>query len=255
MLHAILFKGTFQDSVTLMILSRDLSALPNVKRVSVMMGTPANKDVFRETGLWNDTLAAAAPNDLCIVVDSDEEDAAVVEGGAAQVRERLAKLARGSRKTLYPVARSWRRVRELMPKANLALISVPGQYAAGLARQALEGGCHAMIFSDNVGLDEELELKTMARERGLLVMGPDCGTAIVGGAPLAFANRIPTGPIAVVGASGTGIQEITSQIARLGGGVSHALGLGGRDLSERVGGISALTALGFVAADRESRVI
>jgi FdrA protein len=255
MLHAILIKGCFQDSLTLMVLSRDLSAAPNVKRVSVMMGTPANKDVYRGTGLWHEALTTATPNDLCIVVDSDADDPAVVDAVSAQVKDRLAKLASGHRKAGYPVARSWRRARQLLPNANLVLISVAGQYAFRLARQALEDGCHAMIFSDNVSLDQELELKTMARERGLLVMGPDCGTAIITKTPLAFANRIPSGPIAVVGASGTGIQELTSQIARLGSGITHALGLGGRDLSERIGGISAATALDFVAGDTETRVI
>jgi FdrA protein len=255
MLHAQLIKGNFQDSVTLMILSRDLSALPEVDRVSVMMGTPANKDVFRETGLWHDLLADATSNDLCIVVDTDDGDPAVVARIADQVRERLANLAKGARKARYPIARSWRRARDLNPKANVTLISVAGQYAHGLAREALDGGMNVMIFSDNVGIDQERDLKTFARERGLLVMGPDCGTAIVGGAPLAFANRVPTGPIAVVGASGTGIQELTCQIARRGMGISHALGLGGRDLSEAIGGISAETALDLVAADEATRVV
>lgn len=255
MLHAHVIKGNFQDSVTLMVLSRDLSALEQVNRVSVMMGTPANKDVFRETGLWHDLLAEATPNDLCIVVDSENRDPAVVEAVAEQVRERLAALAKGSRKASYPIARSWRRARELNPKADITLISVAGQYAHGLAREALEGGMNVMIFSDNVGIDQERDLKTFARQRGLLVMGPDCGTAIVGGAPLAFANRVPSGPIAVVGASGTGIQELTCQIARRGMGISHALGLGGRDLSEAIGGISAETALDLVAADEATRVV
>ncbi|MGA8004540.1 MAG: acyl-CoA synthetase FdrA, partial [Burkholderiales bacterium] len=254
-LHAKLIKGNFQDSVTLMLMSRDLSALPDVNRVAVMMGTPANKDVFRETGLWHEELAAAAPNDLCLVVDSDTDDPALAETMAARVHEQLSELARGRRRAGYPVVRSWRRARQLLPDANVALISVAGHYAFDPARQALEDGCHVMMFSDNVSLEQELELKTLARGRGLLVMGPDCGTTILNGAPLAFSNRIPPGPVAVVGASGTGIQELTSQIARLGSGITHAIGLGGRDLSEGIGGISAGMALDFVARDDASRII
>ena len=255
MLHALLIKGTFQDSVTLMLLSRDLSALPGVKSVAVMMGTPANKDMYRDTGLWHAALAAATPNDLCLVVDSDSGDPAIAETMAAQVKARLAELARGRRNAGYPVVRSWRRARQLLPDANIALISIAGHYAFEPARQALEDGCHVMMFSDNVSLEQEFELKTVAARRGLLVMGPDCGTAIINGAPLAFSNRMPPGPIAIVGASGTGIQELASQIALRGGGISHALGLGGRDLSERIGGMSAITALGLVASDAASRVI
>ena len=255
MLHAVFIKGVFQDSVTLMVLSRDLSATPGVNRVSVMMGTPANKDVYRETGLWHEALATATPNDLCVVVDSDDDDPAAAETMAAQLKERLAQLARGGKRSGYPRARSWRRARALLPDANLALISIAGHWAFEPARQALEDGCHVMMFSDNVGIEQEFELKTLARARGLLFMGPDCGTAIINSAPLAFSNRVPSGPIAVIGASGTGIQELTSQIARLGGGITHALGLGGRDLSERIGGISAMTALDLVARDAASRVI
>lgn len=255
MLSATLIKGSFQDSVTLMVLSRDLSRAPDVNRVSVMMGTPANQDVFRETGFWHPALQDATPNDLCVVVDADGDDPQVAERVAADLKERLTQLARERRAAGYAVARSWRRARQLLPDANLALVSVAGHYAAEPARQALEAGCHVMMFSDNVSLEQELELKSIARDKGLLVMGPDCGTAIVNKAPLAFANRIPSGPIAVVGASGTGIQELTSQIARLGGGITHALGLGGRDLSERVGGISALMALDMVARDPDSRVV
>ncbi len=254
-LYAKLIKGIFQDSVTLMLMSRDLSALPDVKRVAVMMGTPANRDVFRETGLWHEEFAAATPNDLCLVVDSETDDPTVAEVMAARVHERLSELARGRRRARYPVVRSWRRARQLLADANVALISVAGHYAFEPARLALQDGCHVMMFSDNVSLEQELELKTLARGRGLLVMGPDCGTTILNGAPLAFANRIPPGPVAVVGASGTGIQELTSQIARLGSGITHAIGLGGRDLSEEIGGISAAMALDLVSRDDASRII
>ena len=255
MRYATLLKGIFQDSVTLMVLSRDLSALPSVSLVSVMMGTPANKDVYRETGLWHETLELATPNDLCIVVDCNSDDPTVIESITEQAKARLAEMGSANSQAKYPLARSWRRARQLLPEANLALISVAGHYAFEPARQALEDGCHVMLFSDNVTIEHEIELKTLASKKGLLVMGPDCGTSIIGTLPLAFANRIPAGSIAVVGASGTGIQEITSQIARLGGGITHALGLGGRDLSESVGGLSALTALDYVARDPASRVV
>ncbi len=253
MIHGYIIRGTFQDSVTLMALSRDLAALAGVNRLSIMMGTQANLDVFRETGFWHQELAAAGPNDLCIAIDTDDD--ALAAGMGALVTGKLAEAARGQRGKGYPSVRSWRRARQLLPQANLALISVAGHHAFEPARQALEAGCHVLIFSDNVSLDQEIELKRLGRSRGLLVMGPDCGTAIIGQAPLAFANRVPAGPIAIIGASGTGIQELTSQIARMDGGITHALGLGGRDLSGPVGGISALQALEFIRADPASQVV
>src|SRR5438034_86357 len=123
------------------------------------------------------------------------------------------------------------------PDANIALISIPGLYAAAEARRALRAGLHVMLFSDNVPVEQEIELKRLARERGLMLMGPDCGTAIVNGVPLGFANVVSRGRIGIAAASGTGAQEVMSTIARCGEGVSHVIGVGGRDLSDAVGGV------------------
>ena len=256
MLYSFLLKGSFQDSVSLMLLSRSLSDYDDVNKVSVMMGTPANKDVFRETGLWHDDLADATPNDICVVIDSDADEAIV-----ASVRERLEagltalSQSRKSGGQSFPTVRSWRRACQMLPDANLTLISIAGAYAFEPAMAALKAGQHVMLFSDNVSLEQELALKQYGRDQRLLVMGPDCGTTIVSGAPLAFSNVVAKGPVGVVGASGTGIQEITTQLARLGSGITHAIGLGGRDLSETIGGLSALTALEMMAADPACKIV
>jgi FdrA protein len=138
---------------------------------------------------------------------------------------------------------------------SVAVIAVPGPYAALEAHQALSLGLHVFLFSDGVSLDDEVTLKLRARERGLFVMGPECGTAIIAGAGFGFANRVRRGPIGVVGASGTGIQEVTTLIHRWGGGVSHAIGTGGRDLHAAIGGITTLQSLERLGADHETRVI
>jgi FdrA protein len=135
------------------------------------------------------------------------------------------------------------------------LISVPGRYAAKVARDALDLDKHVFLYSDNVSLEDELSLKQKAREKGLLVMGPDCGTAIINGIGLGFANRVRRGKIGLVGASGTGLQAITSAIHQLGAGVSQAIGTGGRDLKETIGAITARQALTFLMADAETEVI
>ena len=144
---------------------------------------------------------------------------------------------------------------ERTPDADLALISVPGSYAAAEASKALALGLHVMLFSDNVIVEEERAMKTDARERGLLVMGPDCGTAIVNGVPLGFANVVRRGDIGLVAASGTGLQEVTCRIHQLGGGVSQALGTGGRDLKDEIGGITMLQGIAALADDPATRVI
>ncbi|MCK5827694.1 FdrA family protein, partial [Candidatus Bipolaricaulota bacterium] len=132
---------------------------------------------------------------------------------------------------------------------NLALISVPGIHAAREARQALHRGLHVMLFSDNVTVEDEIALKDDAIDRGLLMMGPDCGTAIINGAALGFANACRSGTVGIVGASGTGIQEISSLVHQLGGGISQAIGTGGRDLSEAIDG--RMTRFGIAALGRD----
>ncbi|EBA4670333.1 TPA: acyl-CoA synthetase FdrA [Salmonella enterica] len=256
MIYAFIKKGSFQDSVSLMIISRKLSERPEVDQVSVMMGTPANKSMLDSTGFWHDDFAHATPNDICVAVRTEGEEPGILDLIREQLEKELNAITNASGSSHQLVkARRFESACQKLPQANLLLISVAGEYAASVAKEGLLANKNVMLFSDNVPLEQEVELKTLARERGLLVMGPDCGTAMIAGSPLAFANVLPEGGIGVIGASGTGIQEITSQIALHQQGVSHAIGLGGRDLSADVGGISALTALEMLATDDATRVI
>lgn len=256
MIYAFIKKGSFQDSVSLMIISRKLSERPEVDQVSVMMGTPANKAMLDSTGFWHDDFVEATPNDICVAVRTHDEQPEILELIREQLEKELSAIASasGSSQQLLK-ARRWESACQKLPQANLLLVSVAGEYAASVAKEGLLAGKNVMMFSDNVPLEQEVELKTLAREKGLIVMGPDCGTAMIAGSPLAFANVLPDGGIGVIGASGTGIQEVTSQIALHQQGISHAIGLGGRDLSAEVGGLSALTALEMLAADDATRVI
>ena len=142
-----------------------------------------------------------------------------------------------------------------LEEANMAIISLPGKYAAYEAKKALNNNLHVMLFSDNVTVEEEIELKKIGRDKGLLVMGPDCGTAIINGVPLCFANVVRRGDIGVVGASGTGTQEITVIIDKMGGGVSQVIGTGGRDLKSEVGGIMMIEGFKALIDDEETKVI
>ena len=249
-----IIRNTYRDSVALMQLSARIAALPGVQQASIVMATPANVALLREAGLLEREVAAS-PSDLLVVLRAETEEAA---GDALQETERgLAGAgAPGRRGTVQALApRSIEMALAGRPEANLALISTPGEYAAAEALKALRLGLHVMLFSDNVALEDEVLLKREAERRGLLVMGPDCGTAIVGGVPLGFANAVRRGAIGVVGASGTGLQQVTSLIDQAGLGVSHAFGTGGRDLKAEVGGSTMLRALDELAADEATRVI
>lgn len=256
MIYAFIKKGSFQDSVSLMIISRKLSESPDVDQVSVMMGTPANKSMLESTGFWHSDFLQATPNDICVAVRTEGAIEGIVERISEQLDNELnaSAHASGSGSQLLK-ARRWESACQKLPQANLLLVSIAGEYAADVAREGLLADKNVMLFSDNVPLDREVELKLLAQSRGLIVMGPDCGTAMIAGSPLAFANVLPKGNIGVIGASGTGIQEITSQIALHQQGITHAIGLGGRDLSAEVGGISALTALKMLSGDTATRVV
>lgn len=255
MLHAFLIKGSFQDSVSLMLISRDLSKGEDVNRVSIMMGTPSNKDVFRETGLWHPILDEAGPNDICAVIDADSEDPSIASSVEERLAEALQKLSQARRTSTFPVVHSFERAARVLPDANIALVSVAGAYAAAVADRALDEGMNVMLFSDNVGTEQEKALKIKASQKGLIVMGPDCGTSIINGAPLAFSNKTESGPVGIVGASGTGIQEVVCQLAARSIGITNAIGLGGRDLKSEVGGISARTALAMMNDDPAAKVV
>lgn len=246
-------KGFYLDSVALMRLSQSVSALPGVASAAMMIGTPANLKILDEAGLLDAAGRAAGPNDLIVAVRGATPEAAQDALSRADALLARPPESAGPKGARNP--RSLDAAIAALGGAELALVSVPGAFAAAEARKALARGLHAMVFSDNVPVAEERALKLFAREKGLLVMGPDCGTAILGGVPLAFANAVPGGDIGIVAASGTGLQEVATLIARAGFGVSHAIGTGGRDLSEAVGALTTLAALDAFDADRGTRTV
>ncbi len=240
--------GAYYDSIVLMQLQRSLAALSGVDDAGVVMGAPANKEVLAQSGLLTDAAQRAGADDLVIVVRGEGAAAAL-----AQVDALLAQRPRGEAGDYRP--RSLEGAAALLPAAQWVLISVPGRYAAGVAREALRLRKHVFLYSDNVAIDDEVALKRTAAAQGLLVMGPDCGTAIVAGVGLGFANRVRRGAIGLVGASGTGLQLVTARIHQLDGGVSQALGTGGRDLGDAVGGVTTVQAINLLAHDPATRVI
>ena len=240
-------RGFYADSVALMRISRAVSSLAGVEEASLMIGTPSNRDLLQGSGLLDAEGAKAQADDLIIAIRAGDRAAA-----AAALDEAEKSLAGGQAKAAsggVTTVRRFASALEAMPQANLALISVPGEFAAAEALRALERGLHVMMFSDNVPVADEIALKRLAVDKGLLFMGPDCGTALIGGAPIAFANVVPRGDVGLISASGTGLQEVTCLLAREGRGTSHGIGVGGRDLSEEVGGIMTLAAFDALEAD------
>ena len=247
-------RGSYHDSARLMGIARELSALPGISSADVMMGTAANVELLAAAGFPRTELGAATPMDMVVALRAAGDQA------LAGAQETLAALLAGT-PTRTGAAGSERRsgsvgeAAALHPGANLVSIAVPGAYAAFVAQRALDAGKNVFLFSDNVPLPDEVALKARGRELGLLVMGPDCGTAIIAGVGLGFANRVARGPVGIVGASGTGTQELCCLLERSGVGVSHAIGTGSRDLCAAVGGVMSELALSLLAEDPGTRVV
>lgn len=243
-------ENQYYDSIFLMSVNRRISEVKGVRQTAVLMGSPANKQLLSDIGVRDTQINAARPNDLIVVVIAETEE--IVDDVLGRLDEWLNAVLESS-----PVSQVHTLEDGLLikPHANLAVISVPGEYAAREARKALQAGLHVFLFSDNVSIEDELELKQLAARQGLLVMGPDCGTSLIGGAGLGFTNAVRQGPIGAIGATGTGLQEFTSQVHNRGFGISHAIGTGSHDLSDKIGGLTTFAALDALEADPRTQVI
>ena len=253
--QAFVHANLYKDSVALMRVAQALLAMDGVVNATLQMGNPANKEILQEAGLLTKEVASAAPSDVMIVVQATSHKAcsSAIEAAKNQLAG-TSKAASGlGQEEIAP--RTVGMGLAKLASANVVQISVPGSYAAAEALKAVKQGLNVFMFSDNVPVAQEIAIKQEAKKRGVLVMGPDCGTAIIGGVPLGFANNVRRGSIGIVAASGTGLQEVTTQIHRMGGGISHAIGTGGRDVYADVGGITMLQGIELLARDADTKVI
>ncbi len=244
--------GAYYDSIILMQLQRALAGLPGILNAAVVMGTDANKDLLTQSDLLTPEVQTAGADDLVIVVKAKDDPTA--QSTLEQVDDLLtSRKGPGIDQEYLP--KSLETAAQMLPNAQWVLVSVPGRYAANVSRQALGLGKHVFLFSDNVSLDDEIELKQIAVKKGLLIMGPDCGTAIVNGVGMGFANRIRSGPIGLIAASGTGLQQVSARLHQMGSGISHALGTGGRDLTQKVNALTTQQAIDLLSRDQQTNVI
>ena len=243
-------KNQYYDSLFLMGVNKRLSESQGVQQAAVLMGSDKNKELLADIEVHDAQIDAALPNDLIVAVVAETTE--LVNAALGKLDEALNVVVETS-----PLSslHTFEDGLTQKPGANLVVISVPGEYAAYEARKALNAGLNVFVFSDNVSIEDELMLKQLAAQKGLLVMGPDCGTSLIGGVGIGFANEVRKGSIGVVGAAGTGLQEFTSQVHNAGFGISHAIGTGSHDLSDKIGGLTTFAALKALEADPQTQVI
>lgn len=244
-------KNTYRDSLFLLKLSTDVSKWKGVKQAVVVMGTNNNKDILDELGLFNESVGNASSDDLIIAVELDDH----LDGSKFLVRlEDYIKQPSSSEKNIK-IFNSLDEAVLKTPHASIIMISTPGKYAADLARKSLSANRNVFCFSQHVSSTDELELKKLALKKNLLMMGPDCGTSILDGIGFGFANSIRRGPIGLVSAAGSGLQEVTTLIHKAGSGITHAIGVGGNEMTPPVNGIMAEFGIDFLCQDPRTKVI
>lgn len=250
--RVIIQKSVYYDSVKLMLVTNEMSTLDGVLEVAIVMGTDLNKETLERTGLMTPEAKEATPTDMIVAFAAESEDA--IDAALKKLDESLnAKSVLNEGETYRP--KSLEAALKMRPDSNFCIISVPGKYAKDAAMEALQNNLHVMLFSDNVTLEEELELKQYAVKKELLVMGPDCGTALINNIPLCFSNKVNKGDIGLVAASGTGAQEVMVLISENGAGLTQVIGTGGRDLSIEVNGLMVLQGLTALNNDDATKVI
>ncbi|MDA3871590.1 MAG: acyl-CoA synthetase FdrA [Candidatus Marinimicrobia bacterium] len=253
MIKSLVKKSEYFDSVSLMIVGKDISEMANVQDAAVVMATQENKSILKTAGLYLDEFEKYNDTDLLIVIKSEreykfDETFKKVDNLLNEIRNKKNDQGSFMPKSLDGAIQS-------QSDSNLVLISIAGRYAGNEAMKALKKGLNVMLFSDNVSLEIEIKLKKYALENDLLMMGPDCGTAIINGVPLAFSNAVNKGNIGIVAASGTGLQEVSSIISEEGFGISQAIGTGGRDIKKEVGGMMFISSLEALQEDEDTKVI
>lgn len=253
MIKSLVKKGEYFDSVSLMIVGKNIAEMENVQDATVVMATQENKSILKTAGLYLSEFDKYDDTDLLIVIKSEmkEKFTEIFEKVDLLLKEIRNK--KDDNESFSP--KSLETAIKIQPESNLALISIAGRFAGNEAMKALKQGLNVMLFSDNVSIQTEVELKKYALANDLLMMGPDCGTAIINGVPLAFSNAVNTGDIGIVAASGTGLQEVSSIISDEGFGISQAIGTGGRDIKEEVGGLMFIASLEALKEDENTKVI
>jgi FdrA protein len=249
----IIKKDNYKDSVFLMEIAGNLEKSDGISSASLMMGTEANKDILIQANLLTEEGEKAKENDLIIAIAADSEK--ILKDSIQKIEHSFENAGSEKQEEGDFKPPTFEAALKTLKHPNFALISVAGEYAAREAGRALDNGLNVMIFSDNVSLEDEIKLKKKANSRDLILMGPDCGTAIIGGVPLGFANMVSVGNIGIVAASGSGLQEVTVTIDKEGAGITHAIGTGGRDLSLDVGGITMSTGITTLEEDPSTEVM
>ena len=239
-------ENRYADSVTLMGILDAVKRRDSVSLAEVQMGTPANIEAMRELGF--EIPASAGPNDLIVAIEADTE--AALKDAHEDVMNRLNRKGGSSDETFNSIDEV-----DTSDGWNLCQISLPGEYAADEAAKAIEKGMDVFIFSDNVSIEDELRLKKLGAEKDVLVMGPDCGVGFLDGTALATMSIVDEGPIGIVGASGSGAQEVACIVEKAGSGISALIGTGGRDLYPQIGGLSMLKGMERLAKDGDTKVI
>ncbi|HZW58424.1 MAG TPA: acyl-CoA synthetase FdrA [Nitrososphaerales archaeon] len=245
-------KENYRDSITMLRISNELGKLEGVTQAAAVMGTQLNRKILKDLGFSGPDVESAKADDMIIAIEANEQK--FVDRAFGRANELLSTTSSAG-VLAKPLPKSLEAAIAQTPDANMVVISVPGQFAKREAQKALTSGLNVFLFSSNVSVEDELELKQLALSRNLLIMGPDCGTSIINNTVLGFGNVLHSGPVGIVSASGTGLQQVSTLLDSAGIGVSHGIGTGGNDVSDKVGGLMMMKGIELLDHDPSTKVI
>jgi len=242
-------KNFFRDSVQMMQFSQQLKDEQGVIDAAIVMGTDLNKNTLKKMGLLTEDGISATENDTLITINCQDENSL---NNAVQKAEQLLTSDITKSKNEFNDLSS---ALDAFDNANMASLSIPGQFVKEMATELIRKQLHLFVFSDHVPLEDEILLKNLALENNVLFMGPEAGTSILNGTVFGFGNRIRSGSVGIIGASGTGIQESSTMIDLFGEGISHAIGVGGRDLRNDIGGMMTMKTMEVFEDDPNTKAV
>lgn len=249
--YIVVKKRIYYDSVKLMLVTGGIKAMDGIVEVAVVMGTPLNKETLQRTSFKSDEIDQTTPSDLIIAIRANQQEH--LDNALSKLDELLNSTNSSSNSSTYKPKSI--EAGQKQNDSNICIISVPGKYATDLSMDALKNKMNVLLFSDNVSIEDELKLKEYSTSKNLLLMGPDCGTAMINGTPLGFANKVKSGKIGIIAASGTGLQEVMVLLHQNSIGIKQAIGTGGRDLSEKIGALTMLQALKALNEDDDIDIL
>lgn len=138
--------------------------------------------------------------------------------------------------------------------AEYSIIFVPAAHAYEASMEAINCNLNLVIITEHIPVYEMMLIRSAAKKKGLIVIGPNCpgiispGQSKIGIMP---GDIFKKGKVGVISRSGTLTYEIVNQLSASGFGQSTVIGVGG----DMIKGLDFIDGLKLFADDNETETI